>query len=239
MAKYRIREANQLLEDLEAMESSGELIKDQHEAQAVLGRLGEINLIINPLPQFRERIENLIRMINERSMSTYPLFEGPRAFSERQTLPTPQEELQEQQQHQREAEAEEQKQKEQEPKRNDDDELAATAGKLLSSVSDNTSEKFQNSQFLTLMRRLRDREVRVQGEDIVEVGSTLPPSSTSPIPAPVIPASSPHGIYAADPSVPASTSQVPPIDRNILNHAALDFELPVDSEEEIRGSFYE
>jgi hypothetical protein len=49
------------------------------------------------------------------------------------------------------------------------DELARTAGQLLDSVSDNTSQKFQESTFLALMRRLRDREVRVEGDKMVEV----------------------------------------------------------------------
>ena len=50
-----------------------------------------------------------------------------------------------------------------------DEELARTAGSLLESVSHDTSEKFQSSVFLQLMRRLRDREVTVEGEKFVEV----------------------------------------------------------------------
>ena len=50
----------------------------------------------------------------------------------------------------------------------DNDELAKTAGQLLTSVQHDTSTKFQNSQFLNLMRRIRDREVEVQGEDFQE-----------------------------------------------------------------------
>ncbi|MBE7181807.1 MAG: hypothetical protein INR71_11485, partial [Terriglobus roseus] len=41
------------------------------------------------------------------------------------------------------------------------DELSKTAGHLLDSVAHDTSDKFQNSSFLALMRRLRDKEVRV------------------------------------------------------------------------------
>ncbi|KAI9800387.1 MAG: hypothetical protein M1825_004157 [Sarcosagium campestre] len=48
------------------------------------------------------------------------------------------------------------------------DELAETAGQLLDSVKDDQSQKFQESNFLALMRRLRDREVKVVGDDIVE-----------------------------------------------------------------------
>lgn len=50
----------------------------------------------------------------------------------------------------------------------DADELARTAGQLLSSVSSETSAKFEQSQFLALMRRIRDREVEVHGEEFRE-----------------------------------------------------------------------
>lgn len=49
------------------------------------------------------------------------------------------------------------------------DELARTAGQLLHSVSGETSSKFQQSQFLTLMRRIRDREVEMRGTEFCEV----------------------------------------------------------------------
>jgi hypothetical protein len=58
----------------------------------------------------------------------------------------------------------------------DPDALARTAGQLLDSVKDNQSDKFQKSQFLELMRQLRDREVRVEGDKIVGV---QPEDSTS------------------------------------------------------------
>lgn len=48
----------------------------------------------------------------------------------------------------------------------DADELAKTAGQLLNLVQHDSSEKFQNSQFLDLMRRIRDREVEVQNNDL-------------------------------------------------------------------------
>jgi hypothetical protein len=51
----------------------------------------------------------------------------------------------------------------------DDEELSRTAGELLDSVSHDTSRKFQDSVFLNLMRRIRDKEVRVEGENFVEV----------------------------------------------------------------------
>jgi len=49
----------------------------------------------------------------------------------------------------------------------DPDELARSAGQLLDSVSQETSDKFANSSFLALMRSLRDREVVVQGENFI------------------------------------------------------------------------
>ncbi|KAF2231505.1 hypothetical protein EV356DRAFT_506902 [Viridothelium virens] len=61
----------------------------------------------------------------------------------------------------------------------DADDLAATAAQLLESVADNQSAKFGNSKFLELMRKLRDREVRVEGDKMVDVNevSKLPLST--------------------------------------------------------------
>lgn len=53
------------------------------------------------------------------------------------------------------------------------DELARTAGQLLDSVSHDQSQKFKDSNFLALMRRIRDREVRVEGDEFRDV-STFP-----------------------------------------------------------------
>ena len=53
------------------------------------------------------------------------------------------------------------------PQQEDPDALARTAGQLLDSVRNNQSAKFQNSEFLELMRQLRDREVMVKGDNIV------------------------------------------------------------------------
>ncbi len=55
------------------------------------------------------------------------------------------------------------------------DELARTAGQLLENVRDDQSQKFRESNFLSLMRQLRDREVRVEGDKLVDVSM---PSST-------------------------------------------------------------
>jgi hypothetical protein len=52
---------------------------------------------------------------------------------------------------------------------NDADELARTAGHLLNSVSHETNQKFRESNFLALMRRIRDREVQLEGDEFREV----------------------------------------------------------------------
>lgn len=57
----------------------------------------------------------------------------------------------------------------------DAEELARTAGQLLENVKGDQSQKFQESNFLSLMRQLRDREVRVEGDQLVDVSI---PSST-------------------------------------------------------------
>lgn len=49
------------------------------------------------------------------------------------------------------------------------DDLAKTAGQLLENVKHDRSNKFQESNFLSLMRQLRDKEVKVEGDDIVNV----------------------------------------------------------------------
>ena len=58
---------------------------------------------------------------------------------------------------------------EKEPSAQEPDDLALTAGKLLDSVQNNSSQKFQNSNFLALMRKLRDHEAVVEGDKIVQV----------------------------------------------------------------------
>lgn len=59
----------------------------------------------------------------------------------------------------------------QETKPNDDDALAATAQELLEKIEHNQTDKFKNSQFLGLMRKLRDREMKVEGDKMVETVS--------------------------------------------------------------------
>lgn len=58
------------------------------------------------------------------------------------------------------------------------DELARTAGQLLDSVKNDHSRKFQESNFLSLMRRLRDKEVRVEGDKMVDVSSPWPSTAS-------------------------------------------------------------
>ena len=59
----------------------------------------------------------------------------------------------------------------QQDEKNDADELAKTAGHLLNSVSHEQDQKFKQSNFLALMRRLRDREVEVAGDEFREVST--------------------------------------------------------------------
>ncbi len=66
------------------------------------------------------------------------------------------------------------KQQEEPLGKDDPDELARTAGQLLDSVKDDQSAKFRESNFLALMRRLRDKEVVVEGDKMVDVSSILP-----------------------------------------------------------------
>ncbi|KAI4116857.1 MAG: hypothetical protein LQ345_002799 [Seirophora villosa] len=54
-----------------------------------------------------------------------------------------------------------------------DDELAKTAGLLLENVKHDQSTKFQESNFLSLMRQLRDKEAKVEGDHIVSVRRTF------------------------------------------------------------------
>lgn len=212
------------------MERNGSLIQDANEGRWIVDSLQRI--VNRDAPQeVKTRAEGLIKAINERLMSQYPL--GTRVpMSEEQIwkdleaagymrTPEPLQRMEPQPE-------EEQKQQEQ-PRPNEDDEMAATAGRLLERVADNTSEKFQNSQFLGLMRRLRDREVRVQEDKIVEVEGTTAAQhqtpSTTPSTIPTTQTSNPP-----QQSQPPSSTQIPPIDPTILSHAATDFETPIYSD---------
>lgn len=219
----RTEEAVSYLENMSRLEQSGKLVEDANEAKWVVDSLQRI--VNRDAPQeVRTRAESLIKAINERLMSQYPL--GAKVpTSEEQIwrdlevagyMRTPEHERVEQQS--------EQKKEEQTPM-NDEDEMAATAGRLLERVANNTSEKFQNSQFLELMRRLRDREVRVEEDKIVETnGQSSAQAATSTSQQQQSYQHSSQDSY--NHGVPPPTTQIPAIDRNILNHAATDFSMP-------------
>lgn len=56
-----------------------------------------------------------------------------------------------------------------EQNRRNADELARTAGRLLNSMAGETSPKFEQSQFLSLMRKIRDGQVVVRGDEFHEI----------------------------------------------------------------------
>ncbi|RXW22970.1 hypothetical protein EST38_g2873 [Candolleomyces aberdarensis] len=60
----------------------------------------------------------------------------------------------------------------------DGDELARTAGLLLEHVKHEQNPKFQQSQFLSLMKQLRDGEVIVDGNQVVQSDGTRTSAST-------------------------------------------------------------
>lgn len=230
------------LNTLETMEQNGDITKDASEAKWVLDTLHKI--ADREAPQdVKARSEQLIRAINERLMSTYPLLSllnpinQDRIWDDLQAAgvtrsPAPEQMI-------RETEAEQQPVQEeaqqQQPLMHDDDEMAETAGRLLERVADNTSEKFQNSQFLELMRRLRDREVRVEGDKMVDVNASSSPAPQS--------TTTPQTQSQPQPqaSHPPQTS-IPDIDPNILNHAATDFAMPAfsgDDQQYVRSFTFE
>ncbi|KIJ49653.1 hypothetical protein M422DRAFT_28020 [Sphaerobolus stellatus SS14] len=61
----------------------------------------------------------------------------------------------------------------------DADELSRTAGALIESLREETNPKFKNSAFLGLMRELRDREVVIEGSEMVKVGENSTGSASS------------------------------------------------------------
>jgi hypothetical protein len=180
------------LPELENLEENGSLFNDPSEARWCLGALKNV-LDADVAADAKSHSSSLIEKINARLMSMYPVNAPSVPVNDRTiwddlkdagyTLETPhQEPVQEEPQ-------EEKKEQDQHP--NDDDEMAETAARLLDSVADNTSEKFRQSTFLELMRRLRDREVRVEGDKIVEVSpSHFLPSPPLPVPISPLPSSS-------------------------------------------------
>lgn len=59
--------------------------------------------------------------------------------------------------------------------RQEQEDLVRAASDILTSVSDNTSDKFKNSSFLDLMRRIQKEEIVVAGQDLVDAqtGETI------------------------------------------------------------------
>jgi hypothetical protein len=228
----RTEEAAAILDHMLSLEHAGNLVTDASEARWIVDSLRRIAQtdIHNDV---QTRSDALITAINQRLMSQYPLSTAlPRTddplWRELDAagythMPTAQPDI-----HAPLQEQQEQQQPHADP---DADEMAATAGRLLERVADNTSEKFQNSQFLALMRRLRDREVKVQGDGLVDVEGGGAPSLTqtqqsqsqpsNPLYQPTQPAQTSH-----QPGSPSSSSAIPPIDPHILSYAATDFETP-------------
>ena len=61
----------------------------------------------------------------------------------------------------------------QSPSKLEADELARTAALFVEAVKDEQNPKFKDSQFLSLMRQIRDGEVIVEGNDMVERSLSL------------------------------------------------------------------
>lgn len=202
-------EAETWLYRLEEMERKGKVTIDASEARWCVEALEKI-ASHDELPDFKTRAENIITSTNERLMSQYPLLSSrvpinhDNIWEDLEAAGYPTSRLMPEKTEQQP------EQKDDERPRHNDDEMAETAGRLLERVADNTSDKFQNSQFLELMRRLRDREVKVDGDKMVEV-STSPSSAAAP------------------------ASSVPEVDLGILNHSAMDYGMPIDSEQEHDG----
>jgi len=57
---------------------------------------------------------------------------------------------------------------EQERPQTNNDDLSRAAGELVDKLQTNTSDKFKNSSFLALMRRVRDKEIIVEGDKMIE-----------------------------------------------------------------------
>jgi hypothetical protein len=205
-----------------SLEHAGALVTDAPEARWIVDSLRRIAETDVDRAVYT-RAHSLIAALNQRLMSQYPLNtvlprtddplwrELDAAGYTHMPAAAPLQPQQEQQQ--------QEEQQQQQPRDPDADEMAATAGRLLERVADNTSAKFQNSQFLALMRRLRDREVEVKGDGLVDVDTTGTPTTTT-----TAPMTSTHPQTHQTPA--SATTTIPPIDPHILSHAATDFEVP-------------
>ncbi|KAI0440904.1 hypothetical protein F4803DRAFT_444720 [Xylaria telfairii] len=66
-----------------------------------------------------------------------------------------------------------------EPTEEQQTELAHAAQQLVDLLAENDTEKFKNSEFLALMRRIASRQITVQGNDFVETSQSLPGTDTT------------------------------------------------------------
>jgi hypothetical protein len=234
--------AVQYLTALEKMESVDTLVADVGEARWIVDTLQNMLDRGVASQDIHTRAEILTRAINERLMSTYPMLSSLRAPLTQESSIWEElqaagytggpilEPLHPQQLPQRDDEQllpdvhqPTEEQRDEHPPKTDDDEMADTAGRLLERVADNTSAKFQNSQFLSLMRKLRDREVKVEGDKMVDVSAAQSPFP-NPQQADRLPAEHRQQHSGA-------SSAIPGIDPTILDHADTDFALPVFSDE--------
>ncbi|KAF2638149.1 hypothetical protein P280DRAFT_471810 [Massarina eburnea CBS 473.64] len=246
-------------ENLEVLENNNTLIQDASEARWVVDALQKITDHAAPEQSWiKTQAHTLTRAINERLMSTYPLLSTRTQMTSNMTniwqdleaagytrSPAPEQVLQQQPEQPQEA-----RQEQQPP--HDSDEMAETAGKLLERVADNTSEKFQKSNFLELMRRLRDREVRVEGDKMVEVSEKVSafdstPTFTSSSSSASTRQQNPQhfnqeqqALYLAGTNTNNSAATaIPEIDPTILNHADTDFTMPVFSSSDHRDEHFQ
>jgi len=154
---------------LSALESSvgnvtGPMIR-QTKMDKLLGIMASKNIPLEEQYHFQARAGELL------SKYRNIMAEETRIDPELHDLPQPQEVemaaeepagTQEQQLEQEEAQP-------QEPPIQADEDLARTAGELLANLADNETPKFRESSFLSLMRKLRDREVHVRGDKMVDI----------------------------------------------------------------------
>ncbi|KAK3303375.1 uncharacterized protein B0T15DRAFT_513566 [Chaetomium strumarium] len=89
---------------------------------------------------------------------------GPRAESKRVVTPPTAEEM-------KVIDADLEKIAQEQDKKRSEDELARAAGEIVNSVIDDDSDKFKNSRFFELMRRIRDREVVIAGDNFVDTAT--------------------------------------------------------------------
>ncbi|RMZ69205.1 peroxin 20 [Pyrenophora seminiperda CCB06] len=229
-------EALDYLAAMSSAEQTGSLVTDAHEAAWIVDSLRRVAEQDAATSLVRERALGLVEKINARIMSQWPLGAMALAPLDKDVGAAWQEEISKEglmlgmvsesfQERQEE-------EKQEGGKDNVDDEMAQTAAQLLDRVKDNTSDKFANSNFLALMRRLRDREVRVEEDRIVEVG--VAPNSNSQQPTTTASGSAGAGVglglglgRVGEQGVEAT--RIPDIDPMILNHAATDFEHPLYS----------